>query len=392
MNGDEVIEKGTLVVSGDRITAVGPEASTAVPAQARRVDLSGKTVIPGLIDAHAHLHYATLDVLPGRPWRYLANLAYGITTCHDPSAATHEVFAQAEMVEAGMMPGPRVFSTGFVLYGADGAGKAVIGSLADARHHVRRLKSLGAFTVKSYMQPRREQRQWILKAAREEGMMVVPEGGGDLEMDMTMVLDGHTTIEHALPVAPQRDVVALLGRSRTAYTPTLLVAYGGLSGENWFYQHHEVWKDERLLRYVPRDVVDPRARIRDVMAADEEWHHDDVAAGARSVLREGGMVCLGSHGQLQGLGPHWEIWAFAMAGMSPLECLRVATLHPARALGLDGDLGSLATGKLADFVVLDGNPLARIDATTEIHLVVKNGVAHVPEDLARDAPRERPDR
>src|SRR5262249_23195091 len=146
-----------------------------------------------------------------------------------------------------LMPGPRIFSTGYILYGADGPGKAVINSLDDARHHVRRLKSLGAFSVKSYMQPRRVQRQWVIQAAREEGMLVVPEGGGDLESDMTMILDGHTTVEHALPFVPRKDVVTLFSRSGTSYTPTLLVAYGGLSGEHWFYQHYDVWKDERLL-------------------------------------------------------------------------------------------------------------------------------------------------
>lgn len=384
MKGDEVIEDGALVVEDDRIVSVGVRGSVAIPAGARQVDLGGKTLLPGLIDAHAHLHYASLDVLPERPWRYLANLAYGVTTCHDPSAATHEVFAQAEMVEAGLAVGPRILSTGFVLYGADGAGKAIVASLDDARHHVRRLKRLGAIAVKSYMQPRREQRQWILQAAREEGMMVVPEGGGDLEMDMTMVLDGHTTIEHALPVAPlYKDVVGLLGKSRTAYTPTLLVAYGGLSGENWFYQKHEVWKDERLLRYVPSDVVERRSRVRPLMAADDEWHHDDVAAGARAVLREGGMVCLGAHGQLQGLGPHWELWAFVQGGMSTHEALRVATLMPARALGLDQHLGSLEPGKLADFFVVGGNPLARIEDSAHVELVVKAGKAYRPEELER---------
>ncbi len=384
MRGDEVIERGTILVRDDRIEAVGPAGEIRIPPGARRVDLSGRTVVPGLFDAHAHLHYSTLDILPQRPWKYLANLAYGVTTTHDPSASTHEVFAQAEMVEAGLLVGPRIFSTGFILYGADSPGRAEIQSLEDARRHVRRLARLGAFSVKSYMQPRREQRQWILQAAREERVLVVPEGGGDLEMDMTMVLDGHTTIEHALPITPlRRDVVELFGRSGTAYTPTLLVAYGGLSGDRWFFQHHDVWKDEKLLQFVPPGHVDPRARIRSVMAADEDWHHLDVARSAKKVVDAGGTVCLGGHGQMQGLGPHWEMWAFVQGGMTPMEALRVATLSPARALGLDADLGSIEPGKLADFVVLDRNPLERIENSDSVVLVVKNGAAHRPEDLRR---------
>jgi len=385
MKGDEVIADGTIIVDGDRIVAVGPRSSTKAPSGAQVVDVAGKTIIPGLFDEHAHLHYSTLDIFPQKPWKYAANLAYGVTTTHDPSASNQEVFGQSEMVEAGIMTGPRIFSTGFILYGANLPGRALINSLDDARRHLRRLKSLGAFSVKSYMQPRREARQWILKAAREEGMLVVPEGGGDLEMDMTMVLDGHTTIEHALPMTPLRkDIVELLAKSGTSYTPTLLVAYGGISGDKWFHQHYEMWKDERLQKFVPQSVVDGLGRIRGIMATDPaDWHHIDVAASAKDVMHAGGRVCLGGHGQMQGLGPHWEMWAFVQGGMTPLEAIRVATLYPAETLGMAKDLGSIEAGKLADFVVLDKNPLEKIENSETVVRVVKNGRSYLPDDLKR---------
>ena len=383
MKGDEVLERGTIVVTDDRIVAVGSASDVTIPNGAKVVDLAGKTVIPGLFDEHAHLHYTTLDIFPQQSWKYLANLAYGVTATHDPSASNQEVFGQSEMVEAGLMQGPRIYSTGFILYGADNPGRAIVNSLDDARHHLRRMKALGAFSVKSYMQPRREARQWIIAAAREEGMLVVPEGGGDLEMDMTFVLDGHTTIEHALPITPLRnDVVSFLARSTTSYTPTLLVAYGGISGDKWFHQHYELWEDERLQKFVPQRIVDSLGRIRGIMATDPaDWHHVDVAASAKDVMRAGGRVCLGGHGQMQGLGPHWEMWAFVQGGMTPLEAIRVATRYPAETLGLDRDLGSIENGKLADFVVLDANPLVRIENSETVSLVVKNGRAYRPEEL-----------
>jgi len=393
MRGDDVIERGALVVDGDRIVALGAESEVALPAGARRVDLSGRTIIPGLFDEHAHLHYSTLDVHPQQPWKYNANLAYGVTSTHDVSATSHEVFAQSERVEAGLITGPRIFSTGSVLYGADLPSRTIVESLDDARKTLRRMKAFGAFSVKSYMQPGRNQRQWIVQAAREEGMLVVPEGGGDLESDMTMILDGHTTIEHALPFAPLGpDVLQLFSRSGTAYTPTLLVAYGGLSGDKWFHQHYELWKDERLARFVPQSIIDTLGRIRSVMATDPaDWHHLEVAASARDLLRAGALVNLGGHGQMQGLGPHWEMWAFVQAGMTPLEALRVATLNPARTLGLDRDLGSLEPGKLADFAVLEKNPLERIEDSETVELVVKNGVAYTLDELARPATGTRAD-
>jgi Tol biopolymer transport system component/imidazolonepropionase-like amidohydrolase len=381
LKGDEVIEGGTILVNGHRIQAVGAAGQVAIPAGTKVVDLKGKTLIPGFFDEHAHLHYSTLDILPQQPWKYLANLAYGVTATHDPSASTHEVFTQGEMVAAGLMKGPRIFSTGFILYGAENAGRAITKSLDDARAHVKRLKSLGAFSVKSYMQPAREQRQWLIQAAREEGLMVVPEGGGSLEYNVSMILDGHTTIEHALPVSPLRqDVVTLFGKSGTAYTPTLLVAYGGLSGENWFHQHFDIWKDERLALYVPQSILDRVGRRR-TMAPDSDWHHLDVAASAKKVMEAGGRVNLGGHGQMQGLGPHWEVWAFVQGGMSPLQALRTATLYPAETLGLAKDLGSLEPGKLADFMILDRNPLEDIHATTAIASVVQNGVLLDPKNL-----------
>ncbi len=390
MKGDEVIEDGTVVVTGDRITAAGRRGRVNIPGGAKVIDVSGKTIIPGLVDVHAHLGYASLDVSPQKDWQYYANLAYGVTTTHDPSASTHLAFSQGEMVEAGIMVGPRIFTTGFILYGATIPDMAPISSYEDALSHVRRLKKLGAFSVKSYMQPRREQRQWVLKAARAEGMIVVPEGGGDYEANMSMILDGHTGIEHALSVGPiYEDVVQMFARSEVGYTPTLLVAYGGQEGERWFYQHDDVWKNEKLQSFFPPRQLDARSRRR-TMAAEDDYNHKTVAAGCAKILRAGGLINLGGHGQLQGLGAHWEMWAMTQGGMTPIEALRVATINGARYLGMEADLGSIEAGKLADFAVLDQNPLEAIENSNSVSMTVINGYLYDSATMDRVWPSAVP--
>ncbi len=373
MKGDEVLEGVTVLVRDDRIEAVG--ADVVVPAEAHVVDVSGKTIVPGLIDVHAHMHFSALDVLPGQHWQYFANLAYGVTTVHDPSAFSENVFAFAELVETGQMWGPRVFSTGQILYGAGGSFRSEVQTREDARRHMLRMKQLGAISVKSYQQPRRDQRQWIVEEGRKEGMLVVPEGGGDLFNNFTMVLDGHTSIEHALPVAPlQEDLLTLFAESGLGYSPTLLVTYGGPMAENYYFGREPVWANSKLQRFTPQGVLDPRARRATLMAPDDEWFHRDIAAVAAAIVRKGGLVTLGAHGQLQGLGAHWELWALASEGaMTPLEALRAATLSGATYLGMEADLGSIEAGKLADFLVLEKDPLADIENTDSLQYVIKNG-------------------
>jgi imidazolonepropionase-like amidohydrolase/Tol biopolymer transport system component len=387
MRGDEVIERGTILVEDNRIKEVG--ARVNVPSNAKRIDMAGKTVIPGLIDVHSHMSYDTLDIIPEKQWPYWANLAYGVTTTHDPSAATQTVFAQSEMVKSGAMVGPRIFSTGFVLYGAENPEKAVINSYDDARAHLERLKAVGAFSVKSYNQLRRDNRQRIIKAARDLNMMVVPEGGSTLFHNLTEILDGHTGIEHALPVAPlYKDALTLFARSHTQYTPTLIVGYGGLWGENYWYQHSNVYDNEKLLRFTPRARIDPRARRR-MLAPEDDFYHFELAKTVKDVVRMGGKAQLGAHGQLQGLGAHWELWMLQQGGLTPLEALRCATLYGAQYLGLDGDVGSIEPGKLADFAILDKNPLDDIRNSESVSQVMINGVLYNTTNMDEVYPERR---
>jgi Tol biopolymer transport system component/imidazolonepropionase-like amidohydrolase len=381
MNGDEVIESGTVLVDGNRIASVGASADVEVPSGYEVVDASGKTVIPGIVDAHAHLSHFFGGPVPEANSVYAANLAFGVTTAHDPSAGTETVFTLSEMVRAGRLVGPRIFSTGTILYGADGTSKADVGDYDDAMSHLRRMKAAGAFSVKSYNQPRRDQRQQIIKAARELEMMVVPEGGSTFNHNMTMIVDGHTGIEHNVPVAPlYRDVLELWRQSETGYTPTLIVNYAGPSGERYFYQHTNVWENERLLTYIPRENVDAVSRRR-MTAPDDEYHHIEVSRTAKALVDQGNTVQIGAHGQMDGIGAHWELWMFEQGGMTPHEALRSATLHGARYLGMDEHIGSIEEGKLADLVIIEGNPLENLRLSESITHVMVNGNLYDPWEL-----------
>ncbi|MGY0560472.1 amidohydrolase family protein [Luteimonas sp. A277] len=382
-NGQEVIENGTIVLNGNTIAAVGAAGEVQVPTGANVIDAAGKTIVPGMIDVHAHASNFGQGVVPQQNWAYYANLAFGITTLHDPSATTEFVFSQSELLQAGRMVGPRMFSTGTILYGADGGFKAEIDSLDDARSHLRRMQANGAFSVKSYNQPRRDQRQQVNQAARELGMLVVEEGGSTFHHNMTMILDGATGIEHNLPIAPlYDDVVNLWKETDVRNTPTLVVSYGGLSGEYWWYARDNVWEDAKLNRFFPRETLDARS-IRREIAPDWDYNHIRVAEALKKVRDEGVKVQVGGHGQLQGLATHWEIWMLTQGGFSNFEALRAATIDGADYIGFGAQLGSLEVGKRADLVVLDGNPLDNIRHTADTRYVMVDGrLFDVEADMA----------
>lgn len=373
MRGEEVIEKGVVVIRQNRIAEVGNSDSVKIPAGAYVLDCTGKTLMPGLVDVHAHGSQGEDGITPQQNWARYVDLAFGVTTVHDPSNDTESIFSASEMQRAGLIVQPRTFSTGTILYGASGSFRAQIDNLEDALFHLRRMKAVGAFSVKSYNQPRREQRQQVIEAARQLGMAVVPEGGSLLEHNLTMVADGHTGVEHSLPVERiYKDVRQFWGASSSGYTPTLIVGYGGLDGEHYWYQHMDAWRHEKLLNFTPRPVIDPRSRRRE-MASDEDYNVLRSASIAKSLVDSGVLVNLGAHGQLAGLGSQWELWLIAQSGMRPLDALRCATLNGARYLGLDRDIGSLETGKLADLIVLDKNPLEDIHNSDSVRYTVLNG-------------------
>lgn len=384
MKGDEVLKNADIVVENNRIKSVG--ARGAVPAGAKVIDVAGKTIVPGFIDTHAHWLEIRRGILDVQNWGFMANLAYGVTAGLDVQTFTNDMFAYQDLVDAGEIVGIRPFSTGRAVFSDNN-----FQSVEDVKGVLTRYRRYyGTHNIKSYIVGNRKQRQFMVQASKELEMMPTTEGGLDLKLDLTHVIDGFHGNEHTLPITPlYKDVIQLFAKSGIAETPTLIVNYGGPWGENYWYANSEVHDNAKLNHFTPHRIIDQKTKRRPEWFRKDEYSFPKLAAQAAKILREGGLIGVGSHGQLQGLGYHWELWMLSSGGLTPLEVIRCATWNGAKIIGRPQDLGSIEPGKLADLVIMDKSPLDDIHNTNTIRWVMKNGELFEGDTLNQIWPEQK---
>lgn len=386
MNGYEIIENADIVIRNNRIHAIGERGSVDIPDGAEMRDISGRTVVPGFVDTHAHIR-PFRNLHQPQIWSFMANLAYGVTTVRDPQTGTTDLLTYADMVTSGTTIGPRIYQTGPGIFWNE-----QISDLDHAKNVMKRYSSYyDTKTIKMYVAGNREQRQWIIQAAQEQEIMPTTEGSLDMKLNLNMMFDGYAGQEHNFPISPvYSDVIQYTAESQMAYTPTLLVTYGGPWAENFFFERENALHDPKLKYFTPLDDLERKARRRGAgWFHEDEYVMDRQSKTVKDLYDADGLIGVGSHGQLQGLGYHWELWAMAWDDMNPHAALRVATIHGAKALGLAGDIGSLEEGKLADLLILGSNPLEDLRNTNSIEHVMINGRLFNGDNLHEEWPRQQ---
>ncbi|KJA15941.1 hypothetical protein HYPSUDRAFT_47891 [Hypholoma sublateritium FD-334 SS-4] len=379
--GLDLIRNGSMLISGGVIQRIGPgHLFDTLNPGIQSLDAHGGFVIPGFVDIHAHW-VGFSDRYPAKSWEMETFLAYGVTTLHNPSADTVDGFSERIRIERGLMVGPRIFTVGNAIYGA---GLTVlhqdIADLEEAKSALIRIKAEGgptSISYKNYNLPSRASRQMLLSVAQNLSMLCMPEGGSNYDWDLTYIIDGMTTIEHAIPVPTlYDDVLTLYALSGTGATPTHIVNYGGVWGEQLVWASNDIPNDPKSRRFTRHDILEGLTESTARPASSFALFNTSRSIAA--MVDQGLLANIGSHGEPPlGLTYHAEMGFTGKGGLSNYEVIRAATSSGAKTLGMFPSLGSLSPGKLADFLIyppgfdlLEGEVSAK---TLQLRFVARGG-------------------
>jgi imidazolonepropionase-like amidohydrolase len=398
-------EDQTVVINKERITMVGPSASLSVPKDAQRIDGTGETLLPGLFDMHVHA-----QALDG-----LLNIASGVTSVRDMGNDIDELKHLQDQWNSGAAIGPRMWKSGII----DGRGpfQAPAGLYADtveeAQSEVNRYADLGYVQIKVYSSLKPELFPGIVKIAHARGLRVsghipngmiasqfVEEGADEIQHINFIFLNflaskvkdtrtperftavGANAAKLDLNSKEVNDFIGLLQRHHTTVDVTLAAFEGMFTGRPGKVSPDYAPVLDKLPAQVQRAAYSGGLAVT---AQNDQLYKDSYAAMLRMTKRmyDAGIPILAGTDSTAGFMLHRELELEVQAGIPPAKALQIATINAARLLKQEKDLGSIAPGKLADFVLVEGNPAEHTSDIRRCRLVAKNGVLYKSADVYR---------
>jgi imidazolonepropionase-like amidohydrolase len=376
--GAAPLADATVLVRDGRIVRVGKRGSVAIPRAARTVDVRGKTIIPGLWDMHGHLMQADWGPV---------YVAAGVTTARDMGNVLPFIIPFRETVHSGRGIGPQILLAGLIDGGGPNAFGAINATTPDeGRAVVRRYHDLGFEQVKLYSLLKPEVVAAISREAHRLGMTVT----GHVPTALTLRAAIDSGMDHVahLPVRGTANsdsvatTIAFLKARRTVIDPT--ASWGEL------LQHstaEPVTNFQPVMHRLP-PVLRQRIVRMGVATVDTATAHARLAntLGILRRLHEAGVsIVAGTDEGVPGWSVHREVELYVKAGIPPMDALRMATAIPAKAMGLDGTVGTLRPGMRADLVVLDASPLDDIANLRKVQLVMSRGRLYRSAEVWRAA-------
>ena len=365
--GAAPIPNATVVIANGRIVAAGPSAATRVPSGARRIDVSGKTIVPGLWDNHAHLHQ--IEWIP-------TYFAAGITSVRDMGSEWPLLVAMRNAIRSGAINGPNLFFAGLI----DGPGPQGFGEFSAAtpdegRALVRRYHDMGFEMMKIYLALAPDVTAAICDEAHKLDMRCT--GHVPTSMDLHAAIDSgmdqiaHFPIRGDLTTEEGRKQLAHFVAKKTIFDPT--ASWGEIGGKS---AQEPMQNIQPVLQHLPPPLLQNRIASLGQSPSDTATSHARLSrtlANIKAAHDVGVPLITGTDEGIPAYSVYREMELFVKAGFTPMEALQAATSVSAKAMRVDNDLGTIEKGKRADLLVLDANPIENISNIRTVRFVMKDG-------------------